>query len=67
MQKIRPLFTQKKVDKALDKTVFDEKAPVTPEQPDEPVAPKTGEATAIAALVSVLSLAGVVIASKKRA
>lgn len=53
-------------DTALDKTVFDQ-APVTPDQPDEPVVPKTGEATAIVALVSVLALAGVVVASKKRA
>ena len=54
-------------DTALDKTVFDQ-APVTPDQPtDKPVAPKTGEATAIVALVSVLALAGVVVASKKRA
>lgn len=63
-------------DTALDATVFDEKAPDqgtdTPENPgnpgtDTPVAPKTGEATAIVALVSVLALAGVVVASKKRA
>lgn len=48
-------------DTALDKTVFDAQTP------DTPVAPKTGEATAIVALVSVLALAGVVVASKKRA
>ncbi len=46
----------------VDDTPVDDK-PVD----DKPVAPKTGEATSIVALVSVLALAGVVIASKKRA
>lgn len=45
-------------DKPLDKFVFDES--------ETPVAPKTGEAGAFVALVSVFALAGVVIASKKR-
>lgn len=45
-------------DKALDKNVFDAE--------DTPAAPKTGEATAVVALVSVLALAGAVVASKKR-
>lgn len=57
-EKMTYKFVQSDTELGLD--VFDEK------QPENPVVPKTGEATAFVALVSVLALAGVVVATKKR-
>lgn len=59
-------FTERD-DKPFDQTVFDNIGNDDQGNTDNPVTPKTGDATAIVALVSVLALAGAVVASKKRA
>lgn len=57
-EKMTYKFVESDTELGLD--AFDEK------QPETPVVPKTGEATAFVALVSILALAGVVVATKKR-